>query len=485
MNNFRHRIPPTIFLLLCSTIGTAAAAAPDALQRAANHLRAEQIESLEFEAVGTYYQFSQAPGPGLPWPAFEVKDYIATLDFARGAVHSRYARWQKVEPDRLRPAPVEQKLDQYMLDGITWNIAADGSAAAIPANLDERTAEIWTTPQGFIRAAQDHSANVKHTADGDQVTFTLGQYRYEGMIDADGRVVRVRTWMDSPVLGDTPIEWRFAEYRSFNGVPFPSRIERIVGGFPWYELTVSEVRVNTATPFTVPAEISKNPTPSVSQITVTQLAPGILYFTGGSHNSVIIEQEHGIVVVEAPLNEARSLAVIAKIHELIPNKPITHVINTHIHFDHAGGLRTYANEGALIVSAAPNVAYFKEAWQAPRTLNPDRLSLSKREPNFKPYTRKLVLADPERAIEVHEISGSGHSTAFSMIFLPRQKLLVQGDAWTPAPSGAGKTPNPYWVNLYDNIERLALHVERIAPLHGSLQTIDDLRIAIGQKPNAN
>ena len=48
----------------------------------------------------------------------------------------------------------------------------------------------------------------------------------------DGDVIRVRTWLDSPVTGDTPVEWRFSDYRDFDGVRFPAHIERAIGGLP-------------------------------------------------------------------------------------------------------------------------------------------------------------------------------------------------------------------------------------------------------------
>src|SRR6185295_16151876 len=108
---------------------------------------------------------------------------------------------------------------------------------------------------------------------------------------------------------------------------------RRVADLPWYDLAVSAVRVNNAAPVVVPPEVAANPQPSMNHVDVTELAPGVLNFGGGSHNSVIVEQKQGIVVIEAPLNEARSLAVIAKIHELFPGRKIASVINTHTHFD--------------------------------------------------------------------------------------------------------------------------------------------------------
>jgi hypothetical protein len=133
-----------------------------------------------------------------------------------------------------------------------------------------------------------------------------------------------------------------------------------------------------------------------------------------------------------------------------------------------------------VVTHERNASYYERVWKAPRTLKPDRLSKSKRKPRFETFTAKLVLEDPVRPIEIHAIEGSGHNDAFALVYLPAEKILIEADAWTPTPPGA--TPpaviNPLWANLYRNIERLNLDVQRIAPLHGSVQGIADLRAAI-------
>ncbi|MCH2220714.1 MAG: MBL fold metallo-hydrolase, partial [Dechloromonas sp.] len=215
---------------------------------------------------------------------------------------------------------------------------------------------------------------------------------------------------------------------------------------------------------------------------VDKLADGVFYLTGGTHHSVAIEQKDHVVLVEAPLNEARSLALIEKIKETIPGKPIRYVINSHLHFDHSGGLRTFVNEGSTIVTHKLNEAYYKQAWAAPRTLNPDLLAQSKKAPRFETLTDKLVLNDGQRKVEIHNIAGSGHNDGFAFVYLPAEKILIEGDAYTPTAASAPlpASPNPYSVNLYENIQRLKLDVDKIAALHGPrLVTLNDLRAAIG------
>ena len=152
-------------------------------------------------------------------------------------------------------------MDQYAAEGVSWNLTP--GPTAIPTNLEERNAELWASPQGFVKAARANHASVSETKAGAQVTFNIGPHRYEGRIDAGGDVATVRTFMDSPVLGDTPMEWRYSEYRDFSGVRFPARIERRVADLPWYELSVSAVRINNAAPVTVPSEVAANPRPSM------------------------------------------------------------------------------------------------------------------------------------------------------------------------------------------------------------------------------
>jgi glyoxylase-like metal-dependent hydrolase (beta-lactamase superfamily II) len=290
--------------------------------------------------------------------------------------------------------------------------------------------------------------------------------------------------MDSPVLGDVRIEFSYADYRDFatdaGNVRFPARIRRKVGGFPWYDLAVTAVRINNANAFSVPEEIRANPVPSVSKVEVTALAPGVWNFGGVSHHTVVVEQARGLVVIEAPLSEERSIAILAELRQRFGERRILGVVNTHAHFDHASGLRMFVASGVPVITHEANAAYYATAWKQPRTLNPDLMSKSRRQATFQTFTDKLVLEDASRPVEILAIQGSGHNDAFAMVWLPAEKILVEADAYTPTPAGA-KPPavvNPLWLNLDENIRRLELPVQRIQPLHGAVKTIDEFRAAL-------
>ena len=147
--------------------------------------------------------------------------------------------------------------------------------------------------------------------------------------------------------------------------------------------------------------------------------------------------------------------MIAKAKETIPNKPIRYLINSHAHFDHSGGLRTYVDEGATIVTHQMNQAYYEQAWAAPHTINPDKLAQSKKPAMFQTFTDKLVLTDGKRSIEVHQIAGGGHNDAFAMVYLPAEKILSEGNR--PPPAANAPPPaavNPFSANLDENIAQL-------------------------------
>jgi glyoxylase-like metal-dependent hydrolase (beta-lactamase superfamily II) len=176
-------------------------------------------------------------------------------------------------------------------------------------------------------------------------------------------------------------------------------------------------------------------------------------------------------MIEGPLNEARSLAVIAEAKKLVPNKPIKYVFNSHSHFDHSGGLRTYVEEGATIITQEVNQPFYEQTLlKAPHTLQPDGLSKDPKPATIIPVKDKYVLSDGGRSIEAYHLEGSNHNAGLLIMYLPKEKILVEADDFSPgtpaAPAPTGPRYHAFTVNLYKNVQRLKLDVKTIAPLHG-------------------
>jgi len=71
-----------------------------------------------------------------------------------------------------------------------------------------------------------------------------------------------------------------------------------------------------------------------------------------------------------------------------------------------------------------------------------------------------------------------------MVYLPKEKLLSEADAYTPLPPNAAPpTPvSPFTINLADNMTRLGLAVDDLLPLHGRLVPLAELNRTIGRAP---
>jgi len=174
--------------------------------------------------------------------------------------------------------------------------------------------------------------------------------------------------------------------------------------------------------------------------------------------------------------------VIEEAKKLVPNKPIKYVVNTHKHFDHAGGLAAFAADGAIVITHDASKAFLEKSLSAPRTVQPDKLALSGKKTVVEGMQEKRVLSDGTRTVELHLIQGTTHDDGIIMAYLPKEKLLVEADIYTPAPPNTAPpaTPNPNQVALHDNLERLKLSVDQILPLHGRKVGMAEFRTWIGK-----
>ena len=360
---------------------------------------------------------------------------------------------------------------------------AGGNVAPGPRFVADRIHQLWITPHGVLKAAMRNNASVKRNADGSPaLSFTQpGRYSASATISAAGLVTQVDSTYPDPVLGDTAVVTVYSDYRDVAGIKFPSRVRQSAGGLPVLDLAIKDVQTNVSTAALALPDAARN---VAERVTTEKVTDGVWFVAGGSHNSVAIEMADHLALGEAPLNDARTEAVIDAVKPLAPGKPIRYVVNSHQHFDHSGGVRAAVAEGAIIVTQAANVPYFEQVLAQPSTLQPDRLAQSGKALRLQAVGDKGTLSDASRTIELHRIAGSVHTESFLMVYLPKEKLLIEADAFTPGPPNTPPpaVPNANNLNLIDNIERLKLSVDRILPLHGRVVPVGDLYAAAGKSP---
>lgn len=79
-------------------------------------------------------------------------------------------------------------------------------------------------------------------------------------------------------------------------------------------------------------------------------------------------------------------------------------------------------------------------------------------------------------MRLYHVAGNSHSDTMLMAYIPRDRLLVEVDAFSP-----GSAVQPYAPNLLEQIQKRNLRVDRIVPLHGTIAPLAELVKAVGAK----
>lgn len=470
-------------------LSSCATAPPDAqavLRAAEAATGANAVKSIRVAGAGTGATFGQAWQPGAPWPRLNYSSFVRVADYDSAALREEFAR-SRAEPNGGGAIPLmglgEQRAVGVLQGEHAWNQVGPAPVAS-PVALDSRIHDLWTMPHGVLKAARQHNATAsRRTVDGRDylaLSFTVpGRFSATAFVNpATNLVDRVESTQPQHVMGDTASVITYADWRDHGGVKVPARMSQNLGGHPVLDVTFTDVQINAPAGIATPDLVKA----ATERVTSEVLAPGVWFLAGGSHNSVLIEMRDHLILVEAPLYDGRSAAVLAQARSLAPGKPVRYAVNSHHHFDHAGGLRTAAAEGATLVTSAQAKPWYDRIMANPNRIRPDLLARSGRTVSTVGVNGKHSLGDASRAVDVYEIAGSVHAQGFLMVHLPQHKILIQGDAFTPGAPGAPApaVPNDNNVNLLRNIEQLKLDVERIAPLHGRVVPLRELLTAVGR-----
>src|SRR5215470_19378161 len=318
------------------------------LAAAADAMGAAGLNSIEFTGGGNVFSFGQAFEPGERWPRFIQRTYSAAINYQTPAMRIAQVRSQGEHPPRgggAQAVGADQRTVSVVSGKFAWQ-EAGGQANPNPATVGDRLYQLWATPHGVIKAAMANSARVE----GNTAIFTLDGREFKATLNARNLVEKVSYLSTNEVVGDYPIEITYSDYADFGGVKFPRHIVQTEDGHPTLDITVNAVRPNAAVALDVPGNVRDAPAPGPVTVAVEKLADGVWYLSTPNARSWAVEFNDHIVLVEGMTGEARSLAVNAEIAKLVPNKPLRYVINTHAHYDHAGGLRTYVAQGVTVVT---------------------------------------------------------------------------------------------------------------------------------------
>lgn len=290
--------------------------------------------------------------------------------------------------------------------------------------------------------------------------------------------------MDDLLTGDSVGEISYTKYRNVDGLQFPGEIVFTVAGTVTQRMQILNVELNTKPDeqqFEPPTgvEPSKYPRPFAPQ----QIAEGVYFVPlfnsiGISYNSMFVVFDNHVMVFDAPLSDLLSQFYIGLIKQVAPGKPIKYVVPTHHHSDHIGGIKRFVAEGATVVTTDGNKQLVVQIVTAQRTLRPTRPGL-KEKLTFEIIDDEKVFEDDSHKVEVYNVGPNPHADDILVAYLPKEKILYVTDMLWVHLADQYPEPRATLRAFNDRIEKLGLEIETIAPGHGKVGTIEDLRKALG------
>ena len=371
----------------CTTLSPEAQSAA-LIARAEAAMGSATLKTLTVTGRGTGASVGQAHAPGMPWPALQVRALSRSLNFETAGFREEFIR-SRSEPLGGGAVPLmgqgEARGVVLAREAFAWDVVGVATVAA-PAALPERVHDLWTsTPQGAIKAAARQRASAGVRRDflrrWDTLSFELpGQFSATLVLEDTGLISSIESSVPHAVLGRMPVVTRFLDYRTQAGLMLPSRIVQTQGGHAALDLQVTTAAADEAVEITVPDDVRV--VGDTVTVTVEKVADGVWFLAGGTHHSVAIEQAGQIVLVETPLHAGRTRAVLDAAHKLVAGKRVQAVINTHHHFDHAGGLRAAAATGATLYTSALARPYLEAAFLVSPAPQADAAAPAGRAPAF-------------------------------------------------------------------------------------------------------
>jgi glyoxylase-like metal-dependent hydrolase (beta-lactamase superfamily II) len=168
-------------------------------------------------------------------------------------------------------------------------------------------------------------------------------------------------------------------------------------------------------------------------------------------------------------------ALLDTLRARFPTKPVGIVINTHHHWDHAGGLRAVLAAGLPVVTHARNARFVRSIATARKTVRPDVLSrrLGPARPPLPAISTledSLIIGRGDSRVVAYRLP-TAHAEGVLAVYVPSASILFQSDVVTvnpanpatnvpPAPPAAGSAELVRFVKAH------GLTVERVAGGHG-------------------
>jgi glyoxylase-like metal-dependent hydrolase (beta-lactamase superfamily II) len=443
------------------------------------------FEAISYQVEGKFYARDQSPSPEGP---------PAAVDFRGALLFDMRADRLVWEAQAVFPGGFDFHTSTRVKDGQAVNLDLVGrTSTPLPASAPLRETIGLRIPRYLLAKAVERSASLRFVGEADfrgrkqnVVSFaTANGTLVTVSLDAETNLVTKYEQLGSdPIHGDAVTEVVLMGYETVEGRNVSRGHVQTVGGEPAQEWSYSGIRLNPKTAdsdFAAPADfkaaVTLPQTPAVRE-----LSKDVYQVEGlgaGAYRVLFVVLDDYVLVVEGVLNDAASRAVLDRIRETAPGKPVRYIGQTHHHSDHAGGLRTYFAEGVTLVTTPGNVRFFQALATAPFTVQPDAQSRKPLPPRIETIEgKRRVFTDGTHTVELIDIGPAPHADEMVIAWLPKEKLVFTGDLFGRYADDSVTPANASTQHFAAAIRRLGLPVETILDVHTRPSTMQDLETSL-------
>lgn len=433
----------TTWLLLAWSVAGNAQSAKDILQRtyqAHGGAAWDTVNYIHSHQAGHRNWLEQSENPDGP--------YITTYDDCDELRSVNYNRIYRKGTQRMLISNDVIPFEEVLRDTTGMMVMQGYQIPMQPSAIHELQNWKLYSPELLLRAARSHEATLLPTATlqgipHDVVQFKRGDDRITLYINRYTSLLaeaHIETFMPEDIFfsvwGVFVTRIQYTVY-SLNpgGIVYPLQWDIYRNGRLFREVAFSSVRFTASAPdslFSIPATVTQRKQPArlvrdtpLPVNKIIELSPGIFTIPGSWYTGWV-EQEDGIIIIEAPIHSQYSAQLLQEVHKRYPGKKIKGVVVSSDAWPHLAGVREYYANNVPVYSHFLNEGILTRVAAADYSRQPDSFHTSKTKPRLVLVDKSITLADKRNPMIITPVQGEGGERMLAVYF-PNQKILYASD----------------------------------------------------------
>ncbi|MGQ0767229.1 MAG: MBL fold metallo-hydrolase, partial [Gemmatimonadota bacterium] len=422
----------------------------------------------------------------------ETPESPPTGTVATGRIVSDFENGRRFSITETRPTAAPTgvtRVRRIATGSIGFNETNGIQAADPPGTVQAQLRLLRTLPWRLLLSSGDNMQALRPTpprswrgALMDGVRYALGADTVNLYFDRQSSYLTVvETVADDPILGDRRTATIYTRWITYGQVRLPRQFDVVTNGRPTQQINfVSQVvnRPATDSLFAIPDSIAQRarqmapPAAPVINVQLAELGPGVWRVEGGSHHSLLVDQPAGLILVETPQNAARMRAVFDTLRSRFPGRSVRLAVNTHHHWDHAGGIRATLAHGIPVLTHMRNVEAVRAIGSATKTVAPDALSRGRALPRTSGISDSMSLGSGSQRVVIYALK-TAHAEGMLAAWVPSIRSLFVSDVLSPT----ANLPQLGTSELVEFARVRGLTIERVIGGHSGIAAWADIERA--------